>query len=56
MLYCPMDLGEFILVDLVDTGALSSAIREVDPRKIRILVSQSVVKASSAPDFQIMDS
>ena len=35
LLYFPMDFGELTLDSLVDTGALSSAIPGVDPRKIR---------------------
>ena len=35
-------------------GALSSAISEADPRKIRLLAPQSIVKEGPAPNFQII--
>ena len=54
MLYFPMDFGELTLDGLVDTGALSSAIPEADPRKIRLLAPQSIIKEGPAPNFQIM--
>ena len=54
MLYFPMDFGELTLDDLVDTGALSSAIPEADLRKIRLLAPQSIIKEGPAPNFQIM--
>ena len=53
MLYFPMDFGELILDDLLDTGALSSAIPQADLRKIRLCAPQSVVKEGLAPNFQI---
>ena len=37
MLYFPMDFGELTIDGLIDTGALSSAIPEMDLRKIRLL-------------------
>ena len=52
--YFPMDFGELTLDDLVDTGALSSAIPEANLRKIRLLAPQSIVKEGPAPNFQIM--
>ena len=54
MLYFPMDFGELTLDGLVDTGALSRAIPEVDLRKIRLLAPQSIVKEDPATIFQIM--
>ena len=54
MLYIPMDFGELILDDLIDTAALSSAIPEADLRKIHLLAPQSIRKEGSAPSFQIM--
>ena len=54
MLYFPMDFGELTLDDLVDTGALSSAIPEADLRKIRSLAPQSIIEEGPAPNFQIM--
>ena len=54
MLYFPMDFGELTLDGLVDTGALSSAIREADLRKIELLPSQSIIKEGPAPNFQLM--
>ena len=54
MLYFPMDFGELTLDGLVDTRALSSAISEVDLRKIRLLARQSIIKEEPAPNFQIM--
>ena len=53
-LYFPMDFGELTLDDLVDTGALSSAIPEANLRKIQLLAPQSIVKEGPAPNFQIM--
>ena len=49
-----MDFGELTLDGLVNTGALSSAIPEVDLRKIRLLGPRSIVKEGPAPNFQIM--
>ena len=54
MLYFPMDFGEITLVGLVDTEALSSAIPEADPRKLRLLAPQSIIKECPAPNFHIM--
>ena len=44
MLYFPMDFGELTKYGLIDTGALSSAIPEMDFRKIRLLSPQSVIR------------
>ena len=54
MLYFPMDFGELTIDGLIDTGALSSAIPEMDPRKIRLLSPQSVIREGPPPNFQIM--
>ena len=54
MLYFPMDFGELTIDGLIDTGALSSAIPEMDLRKIRLLSPQSVIREGSPPNFQIM--
>ena len=40
--------------DLIDTGALSSAIPEMDLRKTRLLLPQSVIREGPPPKFQIM--
>ena len=47
MLYFQMDFCEITLDGLVDTLALSSAIREADLRKIRLLASQSIMNPST---------
>ena len=54
MLYFPMDFGELNIDGLIDTGALSSAIPEMDLRKIRLLSPQSVIREGPPPNFQIM--
>ena len=54
MLNFPMDFGELTVDGLIDTGALSSAIPEIDLRKIRLLSAQSVVREGPPPNFQIM--
>ena len=54
MLYFPMDFGELTIDGLNDTGALSSAIPEMDLRKIRLLSPQSVIREGPPPNFQIM--
>ena len=54
MLYFPMDFGELTIDGLIDTGALSSAIPEMEPRKIRLLSPQSVIREGPPPNFQIM--
>ena len=54
MLYFPMDFGELTIDGLIDTGALSSAIPEIDLRKIRLLSPQSVIREGPPPNFQIM--
>ena len=54
MLYFPMDFGELTIDRLIDTGALSSAISEMDIRKIRLLSPQSVIREGPHPNLQIM--
>ena len=54
MLYFPMDFGELTIDGLIDTGALSSAIPEMDLRKIRLLSPQSFIREGPPPNFQIM--
>ena len=54
MLYFPMDFGELTIDGLIDTGALSSAITEMDLRKILLLSPQSVIREGPPPNFQIM--
>ena len=55
MLYFPMDFGELTIDGLIDTGTLSSAIPEMDLRKIRLLSLQFVIREGPPPNFQIMD-
>ena len=54
MLCFPKDFGELTIDGLIDTGALSSAILEMDLPKIRLLSPQSVIRESPRPNFQIM--
>ena len=54
MLYFRMDFGYLTSDGLLDTGALSSAILEADPRKNRLLAPQSIFKEGTVPNFQIM--
>ena len=54
MLYFPMDFVELTIDGLIDTGALSSAIPEMDLRKIRLISPQSVIREGPPPNFQIM--
>ena len=44
MLYFPTDFGDMTIDGLIDTGPLSSAIPEMDLRKIQLLSSQSVIR------------
>ena len=52
--FFPMDFGELTIDGLMDTGALSSAIPEMDLRKIRLLSPQSLIREGPPPNFQIM--
>ena len=54
MLYFPKDFGELTIDGLIDTGALSNAIPEMDLRLIRLLSPQSVIREGPPPNFQIM--
>ena len=54
MLHFPMDFRELTIDGFIDTGALSSAIPEMDLRKIRLLSPQSVIREGPPPNFQIM--
>ena len=54
MFYFPMDFRELTIDGLIDTGALSSAIPEMDLRKIRLLSPQSVIREGPPLNFQIM--
>ena len=54
MLYFLMDFGELTIDGLIDTGTLSSAIPEMDLRKIRLLSLQFVIREGPPPNFQIM--
>ena len=49
-----MDFEELNFDGLIDTGALSSAIPEVDLRKIRLTAPNTILKEGPPPDFQIM--
>ena len=49
-----MDFGELTMESLIDTGALSSAIPEMDLRKIQLLSPQSVIRECPPPNFQII--
>ena len=53
-LYFPMDFGELNIDELIDTGALSSAIPEADLRKIRLLAPHTILNEGPPPEFQIM--
>ena len=44
MLHFPMDFGELNIDGLIDTGALSSAIPEVELRKVRLLAPHTKIK------------
>ena len=47
-------IGELTIDGLIDTGALSSAIPEMDLRKIRLLSPQSVIREGPPLNFQIL--
>ena len=48
-----MDFGGLTIHGVIDTGALSSAILEMDLRKMRLLSPQSVIREGPPPNFQI---
>ena len=54
MLYFPKDFGELNIVDLIDTGDLSTAIPEAYLRKIRLLAPHTILNEGPPPEFQIM--
>ena len=54
MFYFPMDFGELNIDGLIDTVALSSAIPEVDLRKIRLLAPHTILNENPPPEFQII--
>ena len=54
MLYFPMDFGKVTIDGLIDTGALPSAMPEMDLRNIRLLSPQSVIREGPPPNFKIM--
>ena len=54
MLYFPKDFGELNIDQLIDTGALSSAIPEADLRKSRLLAPHTILNEGPPPEFQIM--
>ena len=54
MLYFPMDFGELTIDGPIDTGAISSAIPEMELRKSLLLSPQSVMPEGPPPNFQIM--
>ena len=49
-----MDFGEFNIDGLTDTGALSSAIPEVDLRNLRLLAPHTILNEGPPPEFKIM--
>ena len=53
MLYFSNDFGELNIDGLIDTGALSGAIPEVDIRKI-LLAPHTILNEGPPPEFQIM--
>ena len=54
MLYLQMDFGELTIDGLIDSRALSSAIPEMDLRKIRLRSPESVIREGPPPNFQTM--
>ena len=54
MYYVPMDFEKLTLDGLIDTGALTSAISEQDPNKIKLLAPEAITDTGPAPNFQIM--
>ena len=51
MMYFPIDFGELTIDGLIDTGALTSAIPEMDLQKIRLLSPQCVIREGPPPIF-----
>ena len=54
MVYFPMEFGELKIDVLIDTGALSSAIREIDSRKLRLLAPHTTLDESPPAEFTFM--
>ena len=54
LLYFPMEFGELNIDGLIDTGALSGAIPEVDLRKTRLLAPHTILNEGPPPEFQIL--
>ena len=54
MVSFPMDFRELKIDELIDTGALSSAITEADLRKIRLLAPQTITNEGLTLEFQNM--
>ena len=54
MYYIPMDFEKLTLDGLIDTGALTSAISEQDPNKIKLLANEAIKETGPPPNFQIM--
>ena len=49
-----MHFRELSIVGLIDTGAFSSAIPELDIRKILLLAPHTILNEGPPPEFQIM--
>ena len=54
MLDFPMDFAELIIDRLIDTGALSSAIRETNLRKIRSMAPHTILNEGPPLELQLM--
>ena len=54
MYYIPMDFEKFTLDDIIDTGAVTSAISEQDLNKIKLLADEAIKETGLPPNFQIM--
>ena len=50
----PMDFEKLTLDELIDTGALTTAISEQDLNKIKLLANESIKETGQPPNFQIM--
>ena len=53
MFFFPIDFGELNIDGLIDTGALSRAIPEVDLLKLRLLAPHTILNEGPPPEFQI---
>ena len=54
MYYMPMDFKKLTLDELIDTGALTSAISEQDLNKIKLIANDAIRETGPPPNFQIM--